>query len=381
MTSNRSDYVKLRSVLRALQKAPDVELLLVATGSHLLRNYDTTIDLISRDGFPVAYKAYIEMDGRLPVTMAKSTAMGVNELATAFNNLNPDMVVLHGDRYEALAGAVAASLMNIFTVHIEGGEVSGTIDEHIRHAITKLSHFHFPTVEYARENIIRLGEHASTVMNVGCPGVDELLATKQIPLSEVEKIINRDFVKEAQKVTLLNGFILCVQHPVTTEHGEASEQIKATLEALKKTDLPVVLLWPNIDAGADELSQAMRLFKLKPSTDKFHIFRNFPPDIFFNLLRTASVMVGNSSSGIREAAYFGTPVVNVGTRQSGRKCGANVETVGYSTKEIQEAISRQLTHGRYAPEYLYGNGGAGEKIATVLQSLDISSIQKHLSYS
>ena len=381
VTSNRADYVKLRSVLRELKADPEVELLLVVAGSHLLRNYDTTIDLIRRDGFPVSYQAFIELEGRFPVTMAKSTALGINEFATAFHNLNPDIVLLHGDRFETLAAAVAASLMNIFIAHIEGGEVSGTIDEHIRHAVTKLSHFHFPTTEHARKNIIRLGEHPAHVVVAGCPGIDELLQAPEVALSELEKIINERFMNGGIKLSFSKGFILCVQHPVTTEYKKAASQIHETLSALKETKLPVVLLWPNIDAGADEISQAIRFFKNEPGTNAFHVFRNFPPEIFFSLLRSASVLVGNSSSGIREASSFGTPVVNVGTRQNGRTVGSNVITVGHLSVDILRAVKKQLSHGRYQPEHLYGKGGAGKKIAETLKTIDTSLIQKQLSYS
>ena len=379
VTTNRADYVKLKSVLEFLSKDPDVELLTIITGSHLLRNYDNTVDLIRSDGFPVSYTTYIEVDGRIPVTMAKSAGLATSEFATAFHNLNPDIVVLHGDRFEMLAAAVAASLMNLFIVHIEGGEITGTIDEHIRHAVTKLAHCHFPATRQAKINILKLGEKPENVFCAGCPGVDNLLKAPHMSLEKLEEQVNKS-VKEKKRVNIQNGFLLCVQHPVTTEYGQGDVHVKETLEALLKSGKETIILWPNIDAGADDISQTMRVFLLRPEVDKVTVFRNFIPDIFLNLLKHASVMVGNSSSGIREAGYFGTPVVNIGTRQIGRIYGKNVINAGYNRNEIFSAIQKQLKHGRYKPEYLYGKGGAGKKIARILKSVDTSAIQKRLSY-
>lgn len=378
VTSNRADYVKLKSVLAALQHDPRVELLTVVAGSHLLRNYDHTIRFIEEDGFPVSYKAYVEIDGRVPVTMAKSTGFGVSEFATAFHNLQPDLVLVHGDRYEAFSAAIAASLMNIFTAHIEGGEVSGTIDEHLRHAITKLSHLHFVTTASARDIVLQLGEHHHAVHVVGCPGIDTLLATKKLRFASVEKRINDTYVQGPHKLAIQQGFILCVQHPVTTEYGRAFYQTRQLLAALKKAALPVVMLWPNIDAGADDISQTIRLFMEKPENDFIHVFKNFSSDLFFNLLRHASVLVGNSSTGIREASYFGTPVVDIGTRQSGRKSARNVLHVDNNEAAIVRAIRAQVRHGAYPIERTYGNGGAGKKIADVLRSVNIAGIQKQI---
>ncbi|MBI4385625.1 UDP-N-acetylglucosamine 2-epimerase (hydrolyzing) [Candidatus Parcubacteria bacterium] len=380
VTASRADYVKIKSVLAALTRAPGVELQIIVTGSHLLRNYDRTIELIRQDRFPISYTAYIEIDGRVPVTMAKSTGLGVSELATAFHNLEPDIVILHGDRYEILAAAVAASLMNIFIAHIEGGEVSGTIDEHIRHAITKFAHLHFPTTPRARDLILQLGERPADVLCVGCPGVDLLLKTEPVPLRDIEKIVHTRYTKEERKIPLENGFILCVQHPVTTEYYQTTDQICETLAALAEIGLPVLMLWPNIDAGADDISQAIRIFKLDRAHDLLHVFRNFPPEIFYNIIRHAAVMVGNSSAGIREAPYFGTPVVNIGTRQQGRAHGKNVMHAGYNRDDIVRAIRAQLHHGKYPPEQIYGDGGAGERIAAVLKTVDPSVIQKHIKY-
>ena len=379
VTTNRADYVKLKSVLEFLSKDPDVELLTIITGSHLLRNYDNTVDLIRSDGFPVSYTTYIEVDGRIPVTMAKSAGLATSEFATAFHNLNPDIVVLHGDRFEMLAAAVAASLMNLFIVHIEGGEITGTIDEHIRHAVTKLAHCHFPATRQAKINILKLGEKPENVFCAGCPGVDNLLKAPHMSLEKLEEQVNKS-VKEKKRVNIQNGFLLCVQHPVTTEYGQGAVHMKETLEALLKSGKEAIVLWPNIDAGADDISQTIRVFLLRSEVGKVTVFRNFIPDIFLNLLRHAEVMIGNSSSGIREAGYFGTPVVNIGTRQIGRIRGKNVINAGYSRDEIFSVIQKQLKHGRYKPERLYGKGGAGKKIARVLKSVDISAIQKQLSY-
>jgi UDP-hydrolysing UDP-N-acetyl-D-glucosamine 2-epimerase len=380
VTSNRADYVKLKPVLDILNRDPEVDLSVVVCGSHLLRNYDNTVELIRADGFPIAQTIYMEVDGRVPATMAKSAGLGTMEFATAFHNLKPEIAILHGDRFETLAAAIAASLMNIFIVHIEGGEVSGTIDEHIRHAVTKLAHFHFPATRRAYENIIKLGEQPPAVQCVGCPGIDHLLKTRSMSLAEVENTIQTKYIKENKKLDLQKGFILCIQHPVTTEYHQSASQIKETLAALAKANLPVIMLWPNIDAGADDISQMIRLFIVKPENRHVTVGRNFSPDLFFNILRHAGVLVGNSSVGMREAGYFGVPVVNIGTRQKGRERGRNVIDVNYHSEEIFAAMQTQLKHGPYEPEQLYGDGRASEKICRIIKSLDHSKIQKQLYY-
>lgn len=379
VTNNRADYGKLKSVLFALRSRRDIETLLFVTGSHLLSEYGRTIAEIENDGFKVSYTMHTEMSGRIPTTMAKSTGIAITEFANAFHNLKPEVVVVHGDRYEALAAAVAASFMNILVAHIEGGEVTGTIDEHIRHAITKLAHAHFPSTENARRRIVGLGERDDSVFCFGCPGIDTLAAVEKLSFPEVKRMM-KPYVKKMEWYKRFDkDFFLVVQHPVTTEFRSTVDNIRSLTRALARFRSSMVVFWPNIDAGAEDIVREIKKFEHSYS-GAVGVFPNFPSEVYVNLMRHAKVMVGNSSSGIREACYFGTPVVNVGTRQDGREKPRCVADVPYDTAEIASAIKGQLAAGRYEPEYPYGKGGAGARIAETLAALDTANIQKRITY-
>ncbi len=381
MTNNRADFSRLRTVIAALQKRDEVTVQLFVTGTHLLDDYGSSIREIQEENFPIAYTMHTEVSGRVPVTMAKSAGNAITELAGVFSNFKPDIVVVHGDRYEALAATIAASFLNIFVAHIQGGEVSGTIDEHIRHAITKLSHAHFPSNEDALERIVRLGERPDMVFNVGCPASDILLHSPTCSFTQLREELMQLAKKASWKDQFNEDFALVVFHPVTTEFGSAKKAASALIDALssKKIKNPFLILWPNIDAGAQEIVDSLKKFE-RDMNGRVGIFKHFPLPLYVNILRHAKVMIGNSSSGIREACYFGTPVVDVGTRQEKRACTKNVLHVGYDSNAIEDAILKQLQHGRYEPEYPFGAGDAGEKIAGILATIDTTNVQKHITY-
>ncbi|MEK7575937.1 MAG: UDP-N-acetylglucosamine 2-epimerase [Patescibacteria group bacterium] len=379
ITNNRADYSRLKTLLKALKDRSDVELLLFVVGSHLLHNYGYTIDEIEKDGFNVTYKMHTEIDGRIPVTMAKSTGAAIMELSSAFYNFKPDMVVVHGDRFEAMAAAIAASFMNIFVAHIQGGEVTGTIDGHIRHSITKLSHLHFPSTEDAEERIIKMGERADMVFNFGCPSADLLLETPLISFDDLKKEIFKYAKKEDWKNNFNENFFMVVQHPVTTEFSYAKEKIMPLFDALNGFNHNVLMLWPNIDAGSETMVLEIKKFE-KEKNGRIGLFPHFPFDLFVNIMRHAKVVIGNSSAGIREACYFGKPVVNIGTRQEGRQRPGNVIDVDYDAEQIKSAINRHLEKGKYKPEFAYGKGNAGKNIADILATINISQIQKKITF-
>ncbi len=379
VTNNRADYSRLKSLLKELDSRPDVELMLFVVGSHMLSLYGKTVDEIEKDGFKVAYRMYTEVDGRVPVTMAKSAALAIAELSTAFYNFKPDMVVVHGDRFEAMAAAMAASFMNIFVAHIQGGEVTGTIDEHIRHAITKLSHLHFPSTEDAKDRIIKMGERKDMVFNFGCPSVDLLMEIPAVPFDELKKEIFRYAKKEDWKNNFNENFFMVVQHPVTTEFSHAKERMKSLLDALADFSHSILMLWPNIDAGSEAIVLEIKKFE-KEKNGRIGLFPHFPFDTFVSIMRHAKVVIGNSSAGIREACYFGMPVVNIGTRQEGRQRPGNVIDVDYDAEQIKLAINKHLQMGKCEPEFIYGKGNAGKNIAEVLATIDISQIQKKITF-
>jgi UDP-hydrolysing UDP-N-acetyl-D-glucosamine 2-epimerase len=311
--------------------------------------------------------------------MAKSTGLGLLELPTMFELLKPDVVVSVGDRFETMATAVAAAYMNLPVAHTMGGEISGTIDESIRHAVTKLSHVHFPANEAAADRIIRMGEPPDTVHTVGCPRIDLVAEIAHghggIPHAEW---LTREGV--GADIDPSKPFLLVNQHPVTTEYGQGKDQIRETLEALDELKMPTMMLWPNVDAGSEDIASGMRTFREKRRPEYIRFFKNFPIETYVRLMLSCSCVVGNSSAPIREGAYLGVPAVNIGTRQMGRDRGANVLDAGYHRREIVEAIRRQLAHGRYPSDDLYGDGKAGGRIADVLARVPLR-VQKRLVFT
>jgi len=374
---SRANYSSIKSAMQAIQKHPDLELQVIAAASALLYRYGQVVDLMEKDGFKPAAKVYMLIEGEIPSTMAKSTGLALLELPTIFDQLQPDIVLTVGDRFETMATALAASYMNIPLAHTMGGEVSGTIDESIRHAVTKFAHIHFPACADARQRIIRLGERPEDVYLVGCPRIDlvaEVLERNQNGLGPDL------FAQGVGGVFDLNEpFLLLSQHPVTTEYGEGEKQITATLMAIDKLGIPTIALWPNADAGSEDISRGMRIFREHHDDSKIHFFKNLPADVYIALTRRTACIVGNSSSAIREGAFIGTPAVNIGTRQAVRQRGRNVVDVDYSVNEIADAVVQQMKHGPYTPERIYGDGHAGERIADLL-SRCTWRLQKQITY-
>ena len=296
---------------------------------------------------------------------------------TIFAHAKPDVVLTVGDRFETMATTLAAAYMNIPIAHTMGGEVSGTIDESIRHAVTKFAHIHFPASSEARDRIIRLGECEEHIFLVGCPRVDlvsEILRShdKKIDKSIFDHGVGMSFDIESP-------FILVSQHPVTTEYGQGEHQITETLSAVAASGFPAIVLWPNADAGSDGVSRGIRKWREFNPISKMHFFKNLPIDTYIRLMNKTLCLVGNSSSGIREGAFIGTPVVNIGSRQNSRERGKNVLDVSHNRKEITEAIRYQSETGKYLSNPIYGDGRAGEKIAETLSKCNFQ-LQKTISY-
>ena len=363
--------------MRAIQAHPELELQVVASASALLDRYGQVVNLIERDGFKALAKVYMLVEGETPTTMAKSTGLGLIELPTIFEQLAPDIVLTVGDRFETVATTLAAAYMNIPLAHTMGGEISGTIDESIRHAITKFAHIHFPACSDARDRIIKLGERPEDVYLVGCPRIDLVVEV----LEKDRNGIGPDlFAEGVGGVFDLNqAFLILSQHSVTTEYGEGERQISETLKAVHKLGVPTIALWPNADAGAEDVARGMRKFRERYDDSKIHFFKNLPTDVYISLMRRTACLVGNSSSAIREGAFIGTPAVNVGTRQAMRQRGSNVIDVDYRCEEITEAIVHQMEYGPYPSEPIYGDGHAGDRIADVLSRCSWR-LQKQITY-
>jgi UDP-hydrolysing UDP-N-acetyl-D-glucosamine 2-epimerase len=373
----RPSYSRIRTALHAIQRHPELELQLVVGASALLDRYGSAIQAIERDGFDVRHRVYMVLEGENLVTSAKSTGIGLSELATVFDNLRPDAVVTIADRYETLATAVAASYMNIPVAHVQGGEVTGSIDEKVRHSVTKLSNLHLVSTTLARERVIRLGEDPATVHLTGCPSIDIAADVAARPAFDFDPFERYGGV--GPKTDLSNGYLVVMQHPVTTEYEEARRQVEETLYAVKDFGLPVLWFWPNPDAGSDGTSKGIRVFREKERPDTFHLFRNMFPEDFLRLLVHSTAIVGNSSVAIRECSYLGIPAVNIGTRQEGRERGANVIDVDHDRAAIASAIREHLRRGKPARDHLYGDGRAGGRIADCLSTAALT-IEKRLTY-
>ena len=375
VVASRANYGRIKSVLQAVKDHPQLELQLVVSASALLYRFGKVVDIIQRDGFEVTAKVYSIVEGENLTTMAKSTGLGIIELSTLFENLAPDVVVTVADRFETLATAVAASYMNIPLAHTQGGEVTGSIDESVRHAVTKLSHIHFAATEQSRQNVIQMGEDEFRVHNTGCPAID---AIAELDLSLPNDLFET-YGGVGQPIDSTKDYVVVLQHPVTSEFGSGLNQINETLGALKKLNMQAVVLWPNVDAGSDDVSKGLRMFREQNPELPIHFFRNFAVEDYARLINNCSCLIGNSSSGLREGAYLGVPVVNIGTRQMNRERGANVVDAGYSAQEIYDAAIAQIKHGKYEPNPVFGNGNAGVEIAELLANEEFK-IQKSLTY-
>ena len=374
---SRANYSSIKSAMRAIKAHPDLQLQLVLAASALLERYGAVINLIRADGYEPDAEIHMLIEGETPTTMAKSTGLGLMELPSVFQRLQPDFVLTVGDRFETMATTLAAAYMNIPVAHTMGGEVSGTIDESIRHAVTKFAHVHFPASRDAAERIIKLGEKPEDVHLVGCPRIDlvaEILANDNGSLSQ--DLFN---VGVGSALDLEKPFLLVSQHPVTTEYGTGEWQITETLEAVDEIGLPAIVLWPNADAGSDDIARGIRKWREQGRGHKMHFFKNLPIDVYVRLMKRTACLVGNSSSGVREGAFIGTPVINIGTRQTMREHGQNLIEVENGRSAIVEGIKKHLFHGPYPMEPIYGDGKAGQRIADIL-AVKTVDIQKRITY-
>ena len=375
---SRANYSSIKSAMVAIKNHEKLTLQLVVCASALLPKYGSVDKLICKDGFVINEYLYTLVEGENPLTMAKSTGLGLIELSSVFHRIKPDFVMVVGDRFETMSTTLAAAYMNIPIAHTMGGEVSGTIDESIRHAITKFSHIHFAASESAKERIIKLGEKPKTVYKVGCPRIDlvaDILKNKNLNL---EKTISNLGVGET--IDFEKKFLLVSQHPVTTEYGYGEDQINKTLLAIRNSKMQAIILWPNADAGSDSIAKGIRKAREKGLVENMQFFKNLPIETYVLLMKNCSCLIGNSSSGIREGAFIGTPVVNIGTRQSDRERGKNVIDVDHKSDEILKAIKLQVEHGPYDSEDIYGDGNSGNRIAKILSSMNNISVQKTISY-
>ena len=374
ITGTRADYPRVRSVLREINKRKDLELSLIVTGSHLLDDYGYSAQEIIDDGFEISKKVEMftgEFD--TPLGMTEASARCTAGVAKALDQLQPDLVLITVDRVETLASTTAASLMNFPIAHIQGGEVTGTIDESIRHAVTKLSHIHFPATDDAAQRIIMMGENKDLVFNTGCPYIDEIQQVELISKKELSAKYGLDEKKD---------IVIFTQHSVTTEFKESSYQVEQTIEALKGfSDIQVVCFFSNTDAGGKEIIKKIK------EQQNFTIIPNMLSTDFLSLMSHSSLMIGNSSAGIREAPSFKLPVINIGSRQNGRLRASNVIDVDHDIKQIKNAITKVFNDQEFKDSLKnltnpYGDGTAAKQIVDVLSNVELDQklIQKEICY-
>ena len=374
----RPSYSRIKSVLSAINENPNLELQLILGASALLERYGSVIDTIKEDGFNPNEIIHMVIEGGDLSTSAKSTGLGIIELSTAFNNLKPDIVLTVADRFETIATAIAASYSNIPLAHVQGGEISGSIDEKVRHAVSKLSDIHFVATEKSKERLIKMGESMESVFLTGCPSID--IVKNVVEHSLFENFDPFDsYGGVGDKFDSQSGYIVVLQHPVTTEYNDATFQIEQTLLAIQKINYPTFWFWPNVDAGSDKISKSIRNHRENKDLENVYFLKNISPEDFIKLMVNAKCLVGNSSAGIRECSYIGTPVVNIGNRQLGREKGLNVLNSEYDWSTILQSTEKQMSSDRYPQNNLYGDGSAGIKISKLLEEQS-PSIYKKLSY-
>ena len=372
--NSRANYARIKSLLIEIKQSKKLKLQLIVGASALLYRFGKVIDLIKKDGFTPIATLQCLLEGDTPEAMVKSTGLAMIELSTIFNNIKPDIVLTVADRYETLATAVTARYMNICLAHTQGGECTGSIDESVRHSITKLANLHFASTERSKNFVIRMGENKNKVWNTGCPSID--LINPKINLS---KNFWEKFGGTGKKINLKEQYFVLLQHPVTTEYEKAGDQMRITFDAIKELNPPTVILWPNADAGNDQTSKVIREFRENNSNFQLRLLRHLPVDAYHELIVNSACLIGNSSSAIREGSYLGIPSVNIGKRQQNREFCKNVINVEHNSKKILKAVKSQRNHGKYPSSQKYGDGKAGKKIHDILVNVNLE-INKSLCY-
>ena len=362
VTERRADYSRFKPIIEKIIQDPDLDYYLIVTGIHLLESRGKTVDLIKRDGIKITatIPMFEDNHGDTEAEMVRATGRFLVNITHELERLKPDIVLSGFDIGANFAVAVAAAHMNIPVGHVQGGEVSGSIDESLRHATSKFAHFHFPANEDAASRLVRMGENPKYVFPVGCPSLDALLNAKEVSQKTLEGLTG---------LNLNEKFLVIIQHTVTTEVRKVPEQIQETLGAVKELNVPAVLLYPNNDAGGEAIIKEIEKTNIKR-------IRTLSIEEYGGLLRYASALVGNSSSGIHEAVSFGVPTVNIGDRQAGRLRPESVIDVPNDRGKIKEAITKALYDEVFLQkvkecENPYGDGKSAERIVRVLKEISL----------
>lgn len=373
--ASRANYGRAKSVLKSISQHKNLHLQLILCASAILDKFGNIENIVKSDGFKIDEKINFTTQGDSPSSMARTTGLGIIYLSQTFERLKPDIVVTIADRYETMSTAIAAAYQNILLAHIQGGEITGSIDESVRHSITKLSHIHFPATEKSKQNIIRMGEDPKFIFNVGCPSIDSL--KKILPHRDLKKINNYGV---GDDINVKNKYLLVVFHPVTTSYLSSKKEIEILIKTIEKIETQTIWLWPNIDSGSDIISKKLRIYRDdKKRKTPLRLIKHLPVDLYNLILKNSSCLIGNSSSFIREGSYLGTPAVIVGNRQNSREYGENVTIEKIQYDKLIDKIKEQLSKKTFKKSHLYGKGNAGYMVAQILSTIDVK-VQKVLKY-
>ena len=382
---SRANYSSARSLLKAFKSHERLDPIVILGAAGLVDKYGNLEELIKSDGFNIDHKISFLVEGGKLENMAQSCGIAMNNFPSIIEKYNPDYIFVIGDRFDVLPIASTAMLMNIPLAHSMGGERSGTVDESIRHAISKMANLHFVANQDAMDRLIKMGELPETIFNVGCPRIDYINETvnefKKGNMLSSETIFERYQGVGNEFDILKEDFLLVSFHPVTTEYKDMRELTSNLLQALSSSKIKVIMLWPNADAGNDFISKEIRVFREKHAPSWLYLFKNLPVEVYLQLLYLCKCLVGNSSSAVREGEFIGVKAVNIGSRQNARLRGKNLIDCDYSQESIQQAISQQVSNkGDLKSEYLYGSGNSANEVADILANTNIENTQKLNSY-
>lgn len=373
---SRANYARIKSLILNLKKDKKIKLQIIIGASAVLNKYGDIEKILKKDKIKPVAKIYSVVEGGSSLTMAKSTALGIIELTNIFSKIKPDLVLTVADRFETISTAIVSSYMNIPLAHTQGGEVTGSIDESVRHAITKLSHYHFPASKKSKTRLLKLGEEEKRIFLTGCPSID-LINRKKL---NIDKSFIKDFQFVGSKIDFKKKYIVVLYHPNTLEYQKESARAQKIINIISKLSLQTVWLWPNIDAGSEKISERLRIFREKNKESKIAFVKNLEPENFIKLIYNCHCFVGNSSSAIREGSFLGIPSVNIGDRQEGREHGRNIKFVNYNENNIKNAIKNQMEKFRKIKGInIFGDGRAGKKIAKILATIELN-INKKITY-
>lgn len=364
---NRANYARLKPLLFLVKKSKIFKLQIILTSSSMLNKYGGLDNVIKKDQYKIDYSFFSHLEGENNITMTKSTALIISELSAAFQILKPDCVVTIGDRFETMATGICSSFMNIFLIHIQGGELTSSIDEKVRHSITKLSNLHLACTKQAKKIIEQMGERKENVFNVGCTSIDLI---KKVNFKKSVNLKNYKF-GIGKKVDLKKKYFVVLIHPNTIYYKENFDLVKNTFQAIKKIDKQTIWIWPNIDAGSDLIAKYIRSERELSPDLKINFYKNFTPEDYLKLVKNSECLIGNSSSGIRECSYLGIPFVNIGNRQNNREIGNNVFQAKVNYKDIlKKILLAEKKKYLIKSSSLYGSGNSAKKIIKILEKTD-----------